>query len=92
MLTQHLLKGLKTIKTMAEVYNSKLPDMAAMRRNSPMMPAKMGVGMGKGQGLMKRSMKKPPVLGSMKKGGKIKKTGLYRLHKGEKVVPSKKKK
>lgn len=27
------------------------------------------------------------VLGTMKKGGKIKKTGLYKLHKGERVVP-----
>jgi len=26
-------------------------------------------------------------LGSKKKGGKIKETGLYKLHKGEKVVP-----
>lgn len=30
-----------------------------------------------------------PVLGSYKKGGKIKKTGLYKLHKGE-VVKTKK--
>lgn len=27
-----------------------------------------------------------PVLGSMKNGGKINKTGLYKLHAGEKVV------
>ena len=27
------------------------------------------------------------VLGSMKKGGMVKATGLYKLHKGEKVVP-----
>jgi len=33
-----------------------------------------------------------PVLGSYKKGGKVKKTGLYKLHKGEKVVPVKSKK
>ena len=26
-------------------------------------------------------------LASMKKGGKVKKTGLYKLHRGEKVVP-----
>lgn len=31
-----------------------------------------------------------PVLGSYKKGGKVKKTGLYKLHKGEKVVSAKK--
>ncbi len=30
------------------------------------------------------------VLGSYKKGGKVKKTGLYRLHKGEKVLTKKK--
>lgn len=29
------------------------------------------------------------VLGSLKKGGKVKKTGLYKLHRGEKVVPVK---
>ena len=27
------------------------------------------------------------VQGSMRKGGKIRKTGLYRLHRGERVVP-----
>ncbi len=31
-----------------------------------------------------------PVLGSYKKGGKVKKTGLYKLHKGEKVLTKKK--
>ena len=28
------------------------------------------------------------VLGSMKKGGKVPKTGVYQLHKGEKVIPA----
>lgn len=27
-----------------------------------------------------------PVLGSFKRGGKVKKTGLYKLHRGEKVM------
>jgi hypothetical protein len=27
------------------------------------------------------------VQGSMRKGGKVRKTGLYRLHRGERVVP-----
>ena len=27
------------------------------------------------------------VIASLKKGGKIRKTGLYRLHKGERVIP-----
>lgn len=31
-----------------------------------------------------------PVKGSFKKGGKVKATGVYKLHKGEKVVPVKK--
>jgi len=31
----------------------------------------------------------PLVLGSFKKGGMVKKTGLYQLHKGEKVIPVK---
>ena len=30
-----------------------------------------------------------PILGSYKKGGKVKKTGLYMLHKGEKVQTKK---
>jgi hypothetical protein len=32
------------------------------------------------------------VEGSLRKGGRIKKTGLYRLHKGEEVVPAGRKK
>ena len=30
------------------------------------------------------------VLGSMKKGGRVKRTGIYRLHKNEHVVPARK--
>lgn len=30
------------------------------------------------------------TMGSMKKGGKVRKTGLYRLHAGETVTPAKK--
>lgn len=30
------------------------------------------------------------IAGSMKKGGKVKKTGLYELHAGETVTPAKK--
>lgn len=30
------------------------------------------------------------VRGGFKKGGTVKKTGIYRLHKGEKVIPAKK--
>lgn len=33
-----------------------------------------------------------PVIGSFKKGGKVKRTGAYILHKGEHVVPVRKKK
>lgn len=38
------------------------------------------------------NLREEPVLGSFKKGGKVKKTGLYKLHKGEKVVRKGKKK
>lgn len=38
-------------------------------------------------GYDKAQAKKPP---SMKKGGRVKKTGLHLLHKGEEVVPAKK--
>lgn len=31
-----------------------------------------------------------PLLGSFKKGGKVKKTGNYKLHKGERVISLKK--
>lgn len=40
----------------------------------------------------KMNKTKRRVMGSFKKGGKVKKTGLYKLHKGEKVIPAKKKK
>lgn len=30
------------------------------------------------------------LAGSFKKGGRVKKTGVYRLHKGEKVIPANK--
>lgn len=39
-----------------------------------------------------RNLEIPEVLGSFKKGGNVKKTGLYQLHKGEKVIPVKNKK
>lgn len=41
-------------------------------------------GEGEGGSMMRRGF-----LGSFKKGGKVKKTGLYLMHKGEKVVPVK---
>jgi hypothetical protein len=31
-----------------------------------------------------------PILGGFRTGGTVKKTGTYRLHKGEKVIPAKK--
>ncbi len=34
---------------------------------------------------------KRELLGSFKKGGHVKKTGVYKLHKGEEVIPAKKK-
>jgi hypothetical protein len=38
--------------------------------------------------IAKAAQQQKQVLGSMKKGGMIKKTGLYQLHAGEMVMPS----
>lgn len=37
-------------------------------------------------GLMNSTMKTKQYLDSMAKGGKIKKTGVYKIHKGERVL------
>lgn len=38
------------------------------------------------QKIPKQAQQLPKTLGSFKKGGKVKKTGVYRLHKGERVL------
>jgi hypothetical protein len=48
-----------------------------------------------GQKLMEQSSDRAAqdqerILASMKRGGKVKRTGLYRLHKGERVKPARK--
>lgn len=40
---------------------------------------------------VKRLIERLPILGSFKRGGNVRKTGAYILHKGEKVIPVKKK-
>lgn len=45
-----------------------------------------GTGLG---GARKQGMESAKILGSKKRGGKIKKTGKYRLHKGERVLTKK---
>lgn len=54
------------------------------------MGQKYGGQLGKslGSGLAK----KIPIIGSFKKGGRVKRTGAYLLHKGEHVIPVRKKK
>lgn len=47
-------------------------------------PAPSGLGGAPARPIIRPAM---PILGSMKHGGKVKKTGLFRLHKGENVVP-----
>jgi len=42
-----------------------------------------------GGSIAKKLARATPVLGSLKKGGKIHKTGLYKLHKGELVLTAK---
>ena len=45
-----------------------------------------------GEFASKQLIQHMPILGSFQKGGKVHKTGAYILHKGEKVVPVKKRK
>jgi hypothetical protein len=47
-------------------------------------PITMGPGIMPNEG--PQPMGAQPLLGSFKKGGKVKKTGNYRLHRGERVV------
>lgn len=42
-----------------------------------------------GRNIARSAAAATPILGSFKRGGKIKKTGLYRLHKGEYVIRAK---
>lgn len=52
---------------------------------------KIGRAAGMGVGaIASKTYEKIPIIGSMSKGGPIRKTGLYRLHKGEYVVSKKK--
>lgn len=46
---------------------------------------RVGYALGKQAGAKGASM--IPIIGSFKKGGKVKKTGAYLLHKGELVIP-----
>lgn len=41
-----------------------------------------------GKSVGSQMAKKIPILGSFKKGGKVRRTGAYLLHKGERVIPS----
>lgn len=41
---------------------------------------------------MGRAVPNKNIIGSMRSGGKVKKTGNYKLHKGESVTPARKKK
>lgn len=46
------------------------------------------VARGAGKMYGKKLARQIPIIGSFKKGGKVKKTGAYLLHKGETVIPS----
>lgn len=51
---------------------------------------KFGKAMGKSAG--SAIAKSIPIIGSFKKGGKVRRTGAYILHKGEHVIPVRKRK
>ncbi len=55
----------------------------------PAVPGPMRYGARDGAGPLTFNPRTGLSLGSFKRGGKVKKTGLYQLHKGEKVVPAK---
>jgi hypothetical protein len=59
-----------------------------MTRKKPASGAVKG-GAGSAGGQAPSYMSFQPVAGSLKKGGRVRKTGLYRLHKGEDVIPAK---
>jgi len=42
-----------------------------------------------GKNIARSAARNTPILGSLKRGGKIHKTGLYRLHRGEYVINAK---
>jgi hypothetical protein len=46
------------------------------------------VGRKAGEMIGKSAARAIPIIGSFKKGGRVKKTGAYILHKGERVIPS----
>ena len=50
-------------------------------------PRFAGTGQIGGQPIADPRFSGPHIMGSFKKGGKVKKSGLYRLHAGEVVVP-----
>lgn len=52
------------------------------------LKAKIGRGIARNIGSTAARM--IPVIGSFRKGGHVKKTGAYILHKGERVIPAKK--
>lgn len=61
----------------------------AMIRRPIGQPGPVGTPMQQGPMPVGRSMMTRPILGSYKKGGKVKKTGIYKLHRGERVMPTK---
>ena len=66
-------KAIKHMRARKNIITQTAPDYVVIE-----MPGSSGL----------ESVQIEPVLGSLKKGGKIKKSGLYRLHKGEKVIPA----
>lgn len=54
---------------------------------NPIGPIRSGPMPDAGSALMPGPMPVGRILGGFKKGGRVKKTGNYKLHKGERVVP-----
>ena len=76
-------------------YRHNLPALSPAPRSSPARPTYHAMGnhpVGPLQPTARPSIpfragSMHPILGSMKRGGRVKRTGVYKLHKGEQVVP-----
>jgi hypothetical protein len=56
-------------------------------RNQSLQQRMAAAGRKLGQGLGKLGSGGMNLLGSFKRGGRVKRTGIYRLHRGERVIP-----
>jgi hypothetical protein len=62
-----------------------MTDISSLNNRNRMRSAQAGRKLGQGMDSLGAGLGR--LLGSMKRGGRVHKTGLYKLHRGERVVP-----